>query len=197
MVSSGVHRIAIVRIDDVTSSTTRRAIVARMIVGAEKVQRGIEQTCLLQSKKNRIGAIVCAKAARAQTFVRFAWLLFLVRQSYFQTPSSATFKHAQHVSRLRNLPTRQRIEKLEQTFRATLFERWLRHLNQTLRSARFAVAFAEARDPSTESRRCCRAPRPRALRRASSCCAPQFLIRAHGNRRAATGLARQREYRRD
>ena len=95
-----------------------------MIVRAEKVQRRIKQARFLQSEKNRIGALCAAKAARAESFVRLARIFFLVRQSNFQTPLPATFKHAQHVSRLRNLPTRQRIEQTQQAFRASLFSRW-------------------------------------------------------------------------
>ena len=61
LIESRMRRIAIVRIDYVTGRATGRAIVARMIVGAEKVQRRIEQTRLLQTEKNRIGAIVVPK----------------------------------------------------------------------------------------------------------------------------------------
>ena len=80
-----------------------------MIVGAEKIQSGIEQPRFLQAKKNRIGAVVGAEAARAQALVGLARVFFLVGQSDFRPTPAAALKHAQNISRLRDLPTRDRI----------------------------------------------------------------------------------------
>src|ERR1044072_1278380 len=92
-----------------------------MIVRAEKVQRRIHEARLLQSEKNRIGALRSAEAARAESLVRLARIFFFVRQAHFQPSLAAALKHAQHVSRLRDLPTRNRIEQTQKTFRASLF----------------------------------------------------------------------------
>ena len=86
-----------------------------MIVRAEKIQRRIEQSCFLQSEKHRIGALRGAEAARAESLVRLARIFFFVRQADFEPSLSATLKHTQNVSRLRDLPTRNRIEQAQQT----------------------------------------------------------------------------------
>src|SRR5438132_10258825 len=100
-----------VSIDSMTVGTYRLSIIARMIVGAQKVQRRIEQTSLLQSKINRIGALRRAESARAQALVRFARIFIPVGQTCFQTPLAAPLKDPQDISRLRNFPARQRVEK--------------------------------------------------------------------------------------
>src|SRR6266404_2976796 len=104
-------RLAIVRVDDMTRRASRRTIVAGMIVGAEIVQRRIEQARLLQTEIDRIRALRGPESARAQTLVRLARVFVLVRQSNFQTPLAAALEHAQDISRLRDFPARQRIEK--------------------------------------------------------------------------------------
>ena len=136
-----------------------------MIVGAEKIQSGIEQARLLQAKKNRIGAVIGAKATRAQALVRLAWVFFLVGQSDFQSTPAAALKHAQNISRLRNFPTRDGIQKIKQPFQSLLFRSRRRRLNQPLRGARFVVAFAEARVLQREAPVVvkCRAPKQRAV----------------------------------
>src|SRR5215211_6677523 len=91
-----------------------------MIVRAEKVQRRIEQACFLNPEKHRIGALRRTEAARAESLVRLAGILVFVRQANFEPSSSATLKHTQYVSRLRDLPARNRIEQAEKTFHASL-----------------------------------------------------------------------------
>src|SRR6184192_2097324 len=103
-----------------------------MIVGAEKIQSGIEEARLLQAKKNRIGAVIGAKATRAQALVRLAWVFFLVGQSHFQSTPAAALKDAQNISRLRNFPTRDGIQKIKQPFHSLLFRSRRRRLNQPL-----------------------------------------------------------------
>src|ERR1051326_711193 len=91
-----------------------------MIISPEKVQRRIHQACLLESEKDGIGALCCAKAARAESLVRLAGILFFVRQSNFESAFATALEHAQHVSRLRDLPTRNRIDHTEKTLLASL-----------------------------------------------------------------------------
>src|SRR5438309_8915052 len=136
-----------------------------MIVGAEKIQSRIEQARLLQAEENRIGAVVGAKATRAQTLVGLPRVFFLVCQSDFESTLAAALKHAQNISRLRDFPTRDRIEKIKQPFHSLLFRSWRRRLNQTLSGARFVVAFAEAdvfRWEASVVVKCC-APKQRAV----------------------------------
>src|SRR5947209_2777744 len=106
-----MSRVAIVRIDNMTGGASRRSIVARMIVRPKKVQRRIEQTRLLQSKVNRIGALGRSESARAQSFVGLTRIFVSVRQPSFQASLTTALEHTQNISRLRDFPTRQRIEE--------------------------------------------------------------------------------------
>src|SRR6185503_14856714 len=126
-------RVAIVRVDHVTGGTARGAIIAGMIVRAEKIQCWVEQSCFLYSEKDRIRALCSAKAACAESFVRLAGIFFFVRQTDFESSLAAALKHAQDVSGLRNLPTRNRIQQAQETFGASLFFR--ARLQQCLRLA--------------------------------------------------------------
>src|SRR5215217_268708 len=114
-------RIAIVCVDHVTGGTTGGAIIARMVVRAEKIQCWIEQTCFLQSEEDRIGALCSAEAARAESLVRLSWIFFFIGQTDFEPPLAAAFKHTQEVSRLRDLPAWNRIEQGQKTFGAAFF----------------------------------------------------------------------------
>ena len=108
MARRGLARV--VRVDDVASGAAGRAVVARLIVGAEKVECRIEKARLLQSEINRIRAVVRAEAARAQAFVGLAGIFFLVGIADLETPFAATLKDAKNVARLRNFPAGQRVE---------------------------------------------------------------------------------------
>ncbi len=63
-------RTAIVRIQHVTGAATTAAIVAGVIVGAEEVQRRVEQTCLGQADEDRVGSILGTEATIAKSFAR-------------------------------------------------------------------------------------------------------------------------------
>src|SRR6266566_4674773 len=97
-VSRRMPRIAIVRIDDVTGRASRRTIVARMIIRAEKVECRIMQPGLLQAEINRISSLRGPQTAGAQSLVRLARILVLVRQANFQTTLTAAFKDAQDIA---------------------------------------------------------------------------------------------------
>src|SRR5215213_7004166 len=120
MIRSGVGRIAIVCVDNVTRGAAGGTVVTRVIVGAEEVQRWIEQACFLNPEKHWIRALSSTKASRTESLVRLARILFFVRQANFEPALSAALKHTQNISGLRNLPTRDRIEQAEETFRASL-----------------------------------------------------------------------------
>ena len=92
-----------------------------MIISAEKIQRRIEQTGLLQSQINRIGALISSQSASAQTFVGLPRIFILIRQASFKSSLSAALKDTQNVSRLRNFPTGKRIEELEKSSGSLLF----------------------------------------------------------------------------
>src|SRR5262249_34059541 len=114
-----------------------------MIIRAGKIERRIEQSCLLQSKKYGIGALCSAEATSAQSLVGLAGIFFFIGQANFEPSLAAALKNAQDISRLRNLPTRNRIKQAEKTFDSSLCFR--ARLQQCLRCARFAVTFSVAR----------------------------------------------------
>src|SRR5215471_16766325 len=116
-----------------------------MIVRAEKIQSRIEQTRLLQPQVNRIRSLRGAESARTQTLVRFAGIFVSIRQPRFQTPATTAFENAENVSRLRDFPTRQRIQERQNAFQSFQLGGWLWNLNQRLRRAAGAVALAEVR----------------------------------------------------
>src|ERR1044072_8169171 len=116
-----MRRIAIVCINHVTRGTTRRTIIAWMIIRAEKVECRIEQTRFLYPEENRIGALCGAETARAESFVRLARIFFLVRQTNLEPALPTPLKHTEHISGLRNLPAGQWIEQTQKAFCASLF----------------------------------------------------------------------------
>ena len=62
-VGAGVDRRAIVGVDDVARGAAAGAIVAGVIVGAEEVERRVEQARALQADEDGIGAVLGAEAA--------------------------------------------------------------------------------------------------------------------------------------
>ncbi len=91
-----------------------------MIVGAEKVERRIVQTRLLQTEINRIGTLCCAETTSTQALVRLPRIFILVGQSNLQTTLASAFEHAQDIAGLRDLPTRDWIEKRKHAFGSSL-----------------------------------------------------------------------------
>ena len=59
----GVDRRAVVGVDDVAGGAAAGAVVAGVVVGAQEVERRIEQPRLLQADEHRIGAVLGAQAA--------------------------------------------------------------------------------------------------------------------------------------
>ena len=88
-------------------------IVAGVIVRAEKVERRVEQTRLLQAEIDGVGAVVGAEAARAESLVGRAGVFLAVGQADFETALAAALEDAQDIAGLRNLPARERVEEGE------------------------------------------------------------------------------------
>ncbi len=114
--------------------------------------------------------------------VRLARLFLEAWIPYLRLFPAAAFEDAQDVAGLRNLPALQRIQIRQHSFLADLFRRGRREGEQSLRRAVGAVALAEVRRLQRERRRCCRAPRPTAWRRGSSCWFALFLLQRCGSR---------------
>ena len=105
----------VVRVNDMACRAAGRAVIAGVIVGPEKVQRRVEQACFLQAEIDRIGAVVGAKPARAQSFIGLSVLFFFVRQTDLEPPFAAPLKDAEDVARLRDFPPRERLKRCEKS----------------------------------------------------------------------------------
>src|SRR5438067_12311430 len=95
---------AIVGVDHVASSASATTIITRLIVGSREIQQRIEQSCLLQSYKNGIGAPPRAISATTELRVRSARLILWLRIAHLAGLAPSAFKDPQHISRLRRLP---------------------------------------------------------------------------------------------
>ena len=143
-VRTGMNRGAVVRINDVTRRAATVAIVAGMIVGSGQREQGIEQSSLLQSQKHGIRTQRCAEPAIAQLVIRQAGLVFRIRIPQVCTRTTAAFKHTKNISRLRNLPSAERLELWQDPLGAgQLLIRGRKH-RDLLRLAVGRIAFAEA-----------------------------------------------------
>src|ERR1700752_767330 len=116
-----------------------------MVIRPQEIQGRIKQPRLLQSQKDRIGALRSSQSARPQALVGFARLFIFVRQASFQATLTAALEDAQDVARLRYLPTGKGIEERQNSLQPGLLSAGLGNLNQTLRRSRFAVALSEVR----------------------------------------------------
>src|SRR5262249_26778665 len=99
-IGAGVDRRAIVGLNDLTGAAAARAIIAWMIVGAEKVKRGVEETGLLCSEHGGIRSVLSAQAARAEASTRAAGFLQALGNAHFTSEASASLKDAKDVARL-------------------------------------------------------------------------------------------------
>src|SRR5579862_2166851 len=107
-VGAGVLRRAVVGINHMASRTAARTIVAGLIVRARQREHGIHKARLLQAKKDRVGAQLCAEAAAAQLVVGTAGLFAALRVAGLGFRPAAALEHAERIARLRNLPALER-----------------------------------------------------------------------------------------
>ncbi len=120
-VLAGVRRVAVVGVDHVTRRAPGGAKVAGVVVGAEHVQRRVQQARLLQSQEDRVGAQERAEPADRELVVRAALLDGGGRRvPDLRHRLAAPLEHAQDVARLRDLPARQRTERREDALRPRL-----------------------------------------------------------------------------
>ena len=129
-----------------------------MIISSQVVEGRIKEACLLQTEKHRIGAIVGAKAARAQPLVRLARIFILIGRA---TSKRRLPPRSNTRSMFPGCEISQRgigSRKVSKPFVRCSSAVGL-GLDQTLGSATFAVALSEAR-PSAEIRRCYKSGAP-------------------------------------
>ena len=125
-IGTGVRGVAIVGVDHVAGGATGAAIVAGLIVGAEKVEQRVEQAGALQALEYGVGARQGAEAAIAQAVV-------------------AALEDAQRVAGLGGFELRQRPEFREPRFELDLGGGGRRNGGELLRRAIARIAFSEER----------------------------------------------------
>ena len=109
-VGTGVDWRAIVRVDDMAAGAAAGAVVAGMVIGAEEVQRGVEQPRLGEADHDGVGAVFGAKAAVAQSRTWPAVLLESFGVTHLGSKTAAAFEDSQDVAGLRPFKPWQWIE---------------------------------------------------------------------------------------
>ena len=142
-ISPGVRGIAIVGVNDVARRASAGAIIAGMIVRAGQRHHRVNETRLLQTKKDGIGTQLGAKAAIAQLGVRFAGLLVARWIPKFGFFLATAFEYAKYIAGLRSFPAIERCEFPQNAFRALFFRGWRRKRLDGLWPAFAVVTFAK------------------------------------------------------
>ncbi len=137
-----MHGRAVVGVDHVAAAATAGAVVAGVVIGAEEIQRRIEQAGLLQPQKNRVGAIFRAQTAIAEAGAGPAGIVFGFRDARFRAKPPAALEDTQDVARLGDLKPRQRVEIGELGLALDCLDRRRRNGLDPLRHAVHAVALA-------------------------------------------------------
>ena len=96
----------IICVDDVARCAAARAVVASVVIGAKKVQCGIEQSRFVQSNKHGVGTVTGTETAFTKPDARSPGLFEHIGDSHFGYCSAASFEDSQYVSRLCNLEAR-------------------------------------------------------------------------------------------
>ena len=121
-VNPRVNRVAIVGIHHVARGATARAVITRLIIGAQERQVRIVQARLVHVQQRQVDAVQCPQATIRQAVVRTTRVLELVRQTYrrrrqailsqrHRAQAAALFEDSEEVRRLRGFEARQRQEE--------------------------------------------------------------------------------------
>ena len=144
-VRPGVDARPVVGVDHVARGAAAGAVVARMIVGPQEVQRRVEQPGFLKTDEHGIGAVLGSQAASAQAGAGLAGLVERVRNADLWRVAPAALEDAEDIPGLRGLEAGQGVEERHDTF---VFELELCRRGyglEPLRSSVHAVALAVAR----------------------------------------------------
>ena len=109
------------------------------------MEQRIQQSGLLQSQKDGIGAVQSSKSPLAQFYVRPAGPLVQLGNSKFGFLFSSPLKNPQHIARLRDLPALNRFQKWQDPLEPGFLGGGRRKRDQALRQTVFRVAFPEMR----------------------------------------------------
>ena len=138
----GMDRGAIVGVDHMAAGAAARAVVAGMVVGAEEVERRIEEARLREAHEHRIGPVLRSQAPRSQPGPRPPRLLEALGVAGVGSEPPAALEDPQDVPRLHPLEPRQGIEIADHPLEVELLGRRRRHVLQPLADAVHAVALA-------------------------------------------------------
>src|SRR4030088_1870710 len=92
-----------------------------MIVGSEKSEKRVVQSCFLQAEKNGIGAIQCSEAALGKAAIGFAIWFRTGRQSKRELRPAAFLKNPQDVPGIAQIETRQRFDERQDAVNLGVF----------------------------------------------------------------------------
>ncbi|PYX93251.1 MAG: hypothetical protein DMG67_04720 [Acidobacteria bacterium] len=140
-----MRTVTVVGIDHVAACAPAAPVVPRVIIGAWEIQERIKEACLLEPQESGIGAKQRAKTAVAQFSVRPPWLFFRRGIALLSAAAAAALKNSQHIARLRNLPSFERLQVRQDSFCSRLLRGWRRPRLQLLRDPVSAVAFTKVR----------------------------------------------------
>src|SRR4029077_4306459 len=100
-VGAGVDRRAIICIDDVASRAAARAVIAGVVVGAEEIERGVEQPRARQADHDGIGSVLGAEAPFTEARARLARFFGPFRDADLRTEAAAALEETQDIAGLR------------------------------------------------------------------------------------------------
>src|SRR4051812_4896519 len=122
------------------------AIVAGLVVCAREGKHRVEQTCLLQSEEDWIGAARGAESAVAELYVGASGVfIFFEKTDGIALRLATTFEYAKDIAGLRGFPPLQRLEVGKDALILSFFVGWRWPGLQTLWFAVAPVTLAEVR----------------------------------------------------
>ena len=95
-----MDRRTVVGVDDMAAGAAAGAVVAGVVIGAEEVQRGVEQACLGEADHDGVGAVLGTKAAVAQSRAWSAVLFEPLGVAHLGTEPATAFENSQDVTGL-------------------------------------------------------------------------------------------------
>ena len=142
---AGIDGGTVVGVNHVTRRATARPVVARVVVRAQEIERGVEQPRFLESDQNGVCAVLRAETPRAQSRFRLPIILERVRKPHLLRVAPTALEDAEDVARLADLEAREGVEKRHDALEFHLEIARRRHRLQPLRRPVHAVTFAEPR----------------------------------------------------
>ncbi len=133
-IRAGMDGGAVVGINDMAGGAAAGAIVAGVVVGAEEIERRVEQPRSLQADKDRVGAVLACRGRGARAGRVAGPIPRVSRDADFRIEAAAALEDAQDVAGLGDLEAGQRIEERNDAL--------LGDLIRSSAAARFASAAA-------------------------------------------------------